>query len=74
MNIKLKAKRVERCLTQEELAEKLDMNTATYNRKENGIVDFTLTEIQELMDILDCEFNDIFLKKQVANKYEKENK
>ena len=74
MNIKLKAKRVERCLTQEELAEKLDINTATYNRKENGIVDFTLTEIQELMDILDCEFNDIFLKKQVANKYEKENK
>ena len=64
MNIKLKAKRVERCLTQEELAEKLDINTATYNRKENGIVDFTLTEIQELMDILDCEFNDIFFKKQ----------
>lgn len=74
MNIKLKAKRVERCLTQEELAEKLDINTATYNRKENGIVDFTLTEIQELMDILDCEFNDIFFKKQVANKYENENK
>lgn len=74
MNIKLKGKRVECCLTQEEIASKLGMNTATYNRKENGIVDFTLTEIQDLMDILDCDFDDIFFKKDVANKHEIENK
>lgn len=74
MNIKLKGKRVECCLTQEEIASKLGMNTATYNRKENGIVDFTLTEIQDLMDILDCDFDDIFFKKDVANKHENENK
>ena len=70
MNIKLKGKRVERGYTQEELAKKLDINTATYNRKELGIVDFTLTEIQDLMYYLDCNFDDIFFKKQVANKGE----
>ena len=70
MNIRLKAKRVERGFTQEELAKKLGMNTATYNRKELGIVDFTLGEIQDLMYYLDCEFNDIFFKKDVANKCE----
>ena len=71
MNVKLKGKRVEKGYTQEELAKKLDINTGTYNRKELGIVDFTLTEIQELMDLLDCEFDDIFFKKDVANNYEK---
>lgn len=74
MNIKLRAKRAEKLMSQEQLAKLLHINTATYNRKEKGITDFTLSEIQELMYILDCDFDDIFFKKDVANNYENENK
>jgi transcriptional regulator with XRE-family HTH domain len=70
MNIKLKAKRVEKMLTQEEISKKLGMSIGSYNRKETGKLDFTLSEIQELMYILDCDFDDLFFKKDVANKYE----
>lgn len=71
MNIKLRAKRVEKQMTQTELANKLKMCLATYSMKETGKVDFTLSEIQDLMYYLDCEFNDIFFKKEVANKGDK---
>jgi DNA-binding XRE family transcriptional regulator len=74
MNIKLRAKRAEKLMSQEQLAKLLHINTATYNRKEKGITDFTLSEIQELMYILDCDFDDIFFKKEVANNCEDENK
>lgn len=72
MNVKLKGKRVEKGYTQEQLAKKIGVNTATYNRKEKGLVDFTLTEIQDLMYYLDCDFDDIFFKKEVANNCENE--
>ena len=68
MNIKLRAKRVEKMMTQSDLASKLQMSLATYSAKETGKIDFTLSEIQDLMYYLDCEFNDIFFKKDVANK------
>lgn len=68
MNIKLRAKRVERMMTQTDLANKLKISLASYNSKENGKKDFTLSEIQDLMYYLDCDFNDIFFKKDVANK------
>ncbi len=71
MNIKLRAKRVEKQLTQVELAEKLHISAQSYNSKENGKIDFTLSEIQDLMYYLDCEFNDIFFKKEVANNCDK---
>lgn len=74
MNIKLRAKRVEKGFTQEQLADKLGINLATFSKKENGINDFTLTEIQDLMYFLDCNFEDIFFKKEVANKCENEDK
>lgn len=71
MNIKLRAKRVEKQMTQVELAEKLKISPQSYNYKENGKIDFTLSEIQDLMYYLDCEFNDIFFKKEVANNCDK---
>ena len=74
MNIKLRAKRVEKGYTQEKLAEKLDINLATFSKKENGINDFTLSEIQDLMYYLDCNFDDIFFRKEVANKCENNEK
>lgn len=72
MNIKLRAKRVEKMMTQSDLAKKINISLSSYSQKELGNIDFTLSEIQDLMYYLDCEFNDIFFKKDVANKCDKE--
>lgn len=72
MNIKLRAKRVENLMTQKDLADKLGISLSTYVSKENGKRDFTFSEIQDLMYYLNCEFDDIFFKKEVANKGENE--
>lgn len=61
MLVKLKGKRVEKGLTQTDIAKMLGMATATYNLKENGSREFTMTECIEIMKILDCKFEDIFL-------------
>ena len=59
---KLKAKRVEHGLTQADLADKLGVDISTYNAKEQGKRDFTIKEILQLLNILQCKFEDIFLK------------
>lgn len=72
MNTKLRGKRVEKQLNQKDLADKLGISLSSYSQKEQGKVDFDLTEIQDLMYYLDCDFDDLFFRKPVANKYEKE--
>ena len=67
MNTKLKGKRVEKGFNQTELANKLVISLSSYCQKEIGKVDFTLTEIQDLMYYLNCDFDDIFFRKEVAN-------
>jgi DNA-binding XRE family transcriptional regulator len=67
MNTKLKGKRVEKGFNQTELANKLGISLSSYCQKEIGKVDFTLTEIQDLMYYLNCDFDDIFFRKEVAN-------
>lgn len=59
--LKLKGKRVEKGLTQEAMARLLNMEKATYVRKENGNSQFKLDEVQRLLIILNCKFEDIFL-------------
>ena len=61
MLVKLKGKRVERGITQEEISKMLNMAISTYNLKENGTREFSMTECIEIMKILDCKFEDIFL-------------
>lgn len=61
MLVKLKGKRVEKGLTQPEIAKLIGMATSTYNMKENGIREFSMSECIELMKVLDCKFEDIFL-------------
>ena len=61
MLVKLKGKRVEKGLTQEDIAKKLDMAISTYNQKENGKVEFSMTECINIMNILQCTFEEIFL-------------
>lgn len=67
MNLKLRGKRVEKQLKQEDLAKKLNISLSSYNQKEQGKVPFTLPEIQDLMYYLDCNFDDLFFRKEVAN-------
>ncbi len=57
---KLKGKRVEKGLTQKKMAELLNIETATYTRKEKGIRQFRLDEINKILEILQCKFEDIF--------------
>lgn len=68
MNLKLRGKRVEKQLSQTDVAKMLGINLSTYNQKENGKSEFTLSEIQDLLYYLDCDFDDIFYRKEVANK------
>ena len=61
MLVKLKGKRVEKGLNQIDMAKKLNMAVSTYNFKENGKVEFSMTECIEIMKILECTFEEIFL-------------
>lgn len=61
MKLKLRAKRVEKGYTQEELAKILGISTATYNRYEVGHTEMTETIINKLLQILECKYEDIFL-------------
>ena len=61
MNLKLRAKRVEKGFTQGELAEALGVSTATYNRYEKDHTEMTESTINKLLQILECKYEDIFL-------------
>lgn len=70
MNLKLRGKRVEKGYSQADLAKLLEISTNAYNLKENGKNEFTLSEIQDLLYYLDCDFDDIFYRKEVVNNCE----
>lgn len=61
MKLKLRAKRVERGFTQEELAKAIGVCTATYNRYEKGYTEMTESIINKVLNILNCKYEDIFL-------------
>ena len=58
---KLKSLRVLKGLSQQKIAEILGMHYITYANKENGAKEFKVTELMKLCEILECEFNDIFM-------------
>lgn len=60
MNLKLKAKRIEKGFTQSDFAKQLGIATNTYNRYELGKADMPGKIIKEILRILDCKFEDIF--------------
>lgn len=60
INHKLKGARVEKGLTQEDMAERIGISTYSYLMKENGKRDFTLTEMKKICEILDKELSEIF--------------
>ena len=60
INHKLKGARVEKGLTQEDMAERIGISTFSYLMKENGKRDFTLTEMKKICEILGKELSEIF--------------
>ena len=60
INHKLKGARVEKGLTQEDMAERIGISTYSYLMKENGKRDFTLTEMKKICETLDKELSEIF--------------
>ena len=61
MLFKLKGKRVEKGMTQTDMAKQIGIAVATYNHKENGSATFSFNEILKILNILECKFEDIFL-------------
>jgi len=60
INHKLKGARVEKGLTQEDIAKRIGISTYSYLMKENGKRDFTLTEMKKICEILNKELSEIF--------------
>jgi len=63
--LKLRGKRVEKEMTQQELAKQLGISTNAYNLKEIGKREFKMSEINLLLELLDCKYEDIFFQKEV---------
>ena len=59
-NKELKKARIDKNMTQVEIAKLAGMNIATYNRKENGIRQFNESEIKKIAEILEVNIEDVF--------------
>ena len=59
--LKLRGKRVEKNLTQKDMAKLLGISQNAYNLKELGKREFVTSEINLLLNILGCKYEDIFL-------------
>ncbi|HDK7162139.1 TPA: helix-turn-helix domain-containing protein [Clostridium botulinum] len=65
----LKGLRAQNNLTQQDMAELIDTSIQTYNRKELGKREFTLTEAKKIADYFSKSVDEIFFRKKVnANK------
>lgn len=60
MNRKLRAARIEKGLTQVQLAELIDMPASTYQKKEQGQTEFTITEAKKISKVLKKKPSSIF--------------
>lgn len=59
---KIRGKRNEKRLSQEDVALKLGISTRAYNFKENNKTNFKVEELFNLANILKCNINDFFSK------------
>jgi DNA-binding XRE family transcriptional regulator len=71
-NFKLKALRLEYNLKQADLAKLLGMGETTYNRKENGITEFTESEMKKVCNIFGKKPDEIFFRDDVTKNITKE--
>lgn len=66
--MKLKALRIEYGYTQETFSQVLGIHEATYNRKEQGITQFTLGEAKTISNLFKLSIERIFFAKRVRVK------
>lgn len=59
--VKLRGKRVEYGYSQQAMAKLLGISTNAYNLKETGKREFRMGEIDLLLELLNCKYEDIFL-------------
>jgi transcriptional regulator with XRE-family HTH domain len=67
----LKSERVKSGFTQKDLSNALNKNVSTYSKKENGLIEFTASEIKTLKQILNLSpqtIDAIFFNTKVAFK------
>lgn len=64
---RLKGLMVERSITQQDLAQILDISVSTLNFKINGKSDFTIVEAKKVSKILEKGIEDIFSTDEVVN-------
>ncbi len=55
----IKKIRENRGLLQKDVADLLGMSEANYSKKENGLVKFSIIEIQKLAKAFDCKIDDL---------------
>jgi len=60
INLRLKALRVGQELTQEKMAGILGIHEATYNRKEQGTSEFTLSEAKKISELFGITIDKLF--------------
>lgn len=65
-NLKLKGLRAEYNLKQADMAKLIGISETTYNRKENGITEFTEFEIKKICDIFKKSPTEIFFTNEVT--------
>ena len=76
-NMRLKARRVEFNISQEEMARRLGISQTTYSLKENGYYAFTNWEISKILHILGKTYEDIFVteeKRDYSDEYVRKTK
>lgn len=61
----LKAYRALKNVTQDDMAEHLGLSVLSYNRKENGKVEFTLNEAKRMADYFGVTIDDLFFGREV---------
>ena len=61
MLLKLRGKRVEKGYTQEDIANRLGLSLNAYVLKERGVREFKMSEINLILELLECKYEDIFL-------------
>ena len=60
-HLKLKEKRIEKGYTQNDIAKKIGILGTSYCDKENGIKRFHQNEIEIIMSVLECTYEELFV-------------
>ena len=69
---KLKGVRHEKGYTMQGMADILGISKGCYFKKENGFTDFYLDEVNKILNLFHCSFDDIFFEKIVNQKVNKD--